>query len=125
MAPSIYLLQIFFIQAKSLNSVAVTAYSAPDISMMDDLLNIEEPSDGAYYGIIGVQNLGEKGLKPVIPPPSNAIIHGKNNTIWHDKIVKYIQKKETVYAFYKKYSYGLQALVEAQSSRIKRYIETF
>lgn len=43
----------------NMHSVAVTDYSASDISMMDELLNIEAPvskviSDGAYYSINGV-----------------------------------------------------------------------
>jgi len=112
-----------------MHSVAVTDYSSSDISMVDDLLNIEAPvakviSDGAYYSINGVQTLSDKGIIPVIPPPSNAIVHGKDDTIWHDKIVKYIQEKDTVYAFHKKYGYGIRALVEAQISRIKRCIGT-
>ena len=49
--------------------------------------------------IHGVQILSDKGMTPVILPPSNAIIHDKDDTIWHDKIVKYSQEKETVYAF--------------------------
>jgi len=38
-------------------------------------------------------------MTPVILPPSNAIINDKDDTIWHDKIVKNSQEKETVYAF--------------------------
>ena len=113
----------------NMHSAAVTDYSASDISMVNDLLNIEAPvekviSDGAYYSINGVQNLSDKGITPVIPPPSNAVVHGDEATEWHDKIVKYIQEKETVYAFYKKYGYGLRALVDAQIARIKRCIGT-
>jgi hypothetical protein len=40
---------------------------------------------------------------------------------WHDGIVKYIEHKG-IYAFQKKYGYGLRSLVEAQISRIKRCI---
>ena len=58
----------------------------------------------------------------MIPPPSNAIIHGKERTKWHDKVVQYIKEKGAVYAFHKKYGYGFRALVEAQISRIKRCI---
>jgi hypothetical protein len=34
--------------------------------------------------------------------------------------VQYIKDKGSIYAFHKKYDYGLRALVEAQISRIKR-----
>jgi len=113
----------------NMHSVVVTDYSSSDIGMIDNLLNVEAPvskiiADGAYYSIKGVQTLSEKGILPVIPPPSNAVIHDNDATQWHDKIVQYIQEKETVYAFHKKYGYGLRALVEAQISRIKRCIGT-
>ena len=47
--------------------------------MMDDLLNIKTPvskviSDGAYYRINREQTLGDKGIIPVIPPTSNALL---------------------------------------------------
>ena len=57
-----------------------------------------------------------------IPPPSNSVIHGKESTKWHDKVVQYIKEKGTVYAFHKKYGYGFRALVESQISRIKKCI---
>src|ERR1039457_3569167 len=62
------------------------------------------------------------GMLPVIPPPVHAVVHGKPTTTWHDKIVKYIKDKGSVYAFNKKYGYGQRSLVEAQISRIKRCI---
>ena len=113
----------------NMHSVEVTDYSSSDICMMNNLLNINTPvskviADGGYYSINGVQRLYDKGITPVIPTPSNSVIHGEDETKWHDKIVKYIQEKETVYAFHKKYGYGLRALVEAQISRIKRCIGT-
>jgi hypothetical protein len=40
----------------------------------------------------------------------------------HDQTVQYIVDKGSIYAFHKKYGYGLRALVEAQISRIKRCI---
>jgi hypothetical protein len=48
-------------------------------------------------------------------------VHGNDQTRWHDQIVKYIDEKG-IYAFHKKYGYGVRALVEAQISRIKRCI---
>lgn len=46
-------------------------------------------------------------MTPVVPPPPNSIVHSTPETEWHDKIVQYIQEKETVYALHKKYGYGL------------------
>ena len=66
----------------------------------------------------------DKGIIPVIPPPSHAVVHGTEPTHWHDHIVKYIKDKGTVYAFHKKYGYGKRSLVEAQISRIKGAIGT-
>jgi hypothetical protein len=62
------------------------------------------------------------GMTPVIPPPVHAVVHGKENTTWHDQIVQSIKDHGSVYAFHKKYGYGLRSLVEAQISRIKRCI---
>ncbi|WP_341791678.1 hypothetical protein [Rickettsia endosymbiont of Gonocerus acuteangulatus] len=72
--------------------------------------------------IEGVEKLSNCGITPVIPPPRNAKIYGQDNTIWHDKVVSYISKKGNIYAFYKKYCYGIRARIEAQISRIKRCI---
>jgi hypothetical protein len=58
----------------------------------------------------------------VIPPPAHAVIHGESHTRWHDRIVGYINEKGSVYAFHKKYGYGLRSRVEAQISRNKRCI---
>ncbi len=79
-------------------------------------------ADGGYYSIDGVERLFLQGITPVIPPPCDAVIHNKEGSIWHDEIVNYIKTKGTVYAFHKKYGYGLRALIEAQFSRIKRCI---
>jgi hypothetical protein len=58
----------------------------------------------------------------VVPPPSHAVVHGDENTQLHDQTVQYILDKGRIYAFHKKYGYGLRALVETQISRIKRCI---
>ena len=50
------------------------------------------------------------------------MIHGESHTRWHDRIVGYINEKGSVYAFHKKYGYGLRSRVEAQISRIKRCV---
>lgn len=79
-------------------------------------------ADGGYYSIDGVEALSKNGITPVIPPPSHATVLNKENSTWHDKIVSYIKEKGTVYAFHKKYDYGIRSKVEAQFSRIKRCI---
>ena len=66
----------------------------------------------------------DRGIIPVIPPPVHAVVHGKENTQWHDHVVQYIKNKGSVYAFHKKYGYGKRSLVEAQISRIKRCVGT-
>jgi len=78
-------------------------------------------ADGAYYSIDRTEALSRAGVTPVIPPPAHAVVHGGEDTRWHDEIVKYIQDKG-IYAFHKKYGYGLRSRVEAQISRIKRCI---
>jgi hypothetical protein len=47
-------------------------------------------------------------VTPFIPPPAHAVVHGEEDSSWHDKIVKYIQDKG-ICAFNKKYGYGLRA----------------
>ena len=79
-------------------------------------------ADGGYYSKKAVEALYNKGVILAIPPPSNAVVQGKDKTRWHNKIVQCIKDKGTVYAFYKKYGYGVRSLIEAQISRIKRCI---
>jgi len=109
----------------------ITGYEESDIGVMDRLFPDDKKvkvgkaiADGGYYSIEGVEALYKKGITPVIPPPSDAVVHNKPTTTWHDKIVQYIKDKGTVYAFHKKYGYGPRALVEAQISRIKRCVGT-
>lgn len=78
--------------------------------------------DDGYYDHEKSQILMDQGIIPVIPPPKTATVQGKETTTWHDFIESYIQEKGSIYAFYKKYGYGLRALVEAHFSRIKRCI---
>ena len=111
----------------NMHRVELTDHVTDDLVMlkplMPDHLGIDKViADGAYYSIENGQTLSKQGIIPVIPPPKNAIVHGQENTTWHDKIVTYIKEKATVYAFHKKYGYGLRSLVEAQISRIKRCI---
>lgn len=113
----------------NIHGVAVTEIEVSDIEKMEDLIPDEISdlvekviADGGYYSKEVVEKLYHRGITPVIPPPSHAVVQGQENTTWHDKIVKYIQEKETVYAFHKKYGYGVRSLVESQISRIKRCI---
>jgi len=109
--------------------VEVTESNIPDILMMNSLIVDETMpgvdcviADGGYYSIDGVEGLNKQGITPVIPPPRHSVVHGKQSTSCHDKIVQYIQDKGTVYAFHKKYHYGIRSRVEVQFSRIKRSI---
>ena len=113
----------------NIHNIEITETEVSDRKVMDDLIPDEIAvlldkviADGGYYSKRAVERLHNKGIIPAIPPPSNATVQGKANTQWHDKIVQYIKDKGTVYAFYKKYGYGVRALVEAQISRIKRCI---
>ena len=111
----------------NIHAIEITDYDVADIDMLEQLMPQEVEvgkviADGAYYSIAGTQALNEKGITPVIPPPAHAVVHGKDNTTWHDMIVQYIKEKGTVYAFHKKYGYGERALAESQFSRIKRCI---
>ena len=114
----------------NMHSVEITDYESSDIIEMNNLTPYKQSNitiksvtaDGAYYSIEGVQKLHERGIIPAIPLPSHAVLHGADNTKWHDKIVQYIKDKGTVYAFHKKYGYGKRVLVEAQISRIKKCI---
>lgn len=92
------------------------------IAKTDDRQKIRKLiADGGYYSAKIVQSLYDRGIIPVIPPPSNSVLQKNDNTSWHDKIVKYIKEKG-IYAFYKKYGYCLRNKIEAQFSRSKRCI---
>ena len=111
------------------HGVEITDIEVSDSDRMGDLIPEEISmllekviADGAYYSKEIVEDFSNKGIIPAIPPPSHAVVQGKANTQWHDKIVQYIKEKGTIYAFHKKYGYGIRALIEAQFSRIKRCI---
>ena len=111
----------------NIHSIEMTDNSVSDIAMQDKIIPSDIAidkiiADGGYYSIDGVERLYLNGITPVIPPPRDSVIRGKADAFWHDKIVNYIKRKGTVYAFHKKYGYGIRALVEAQFSRIKRCI---
>jgi hypothetical protein len=69
-------------------------------------------ADGAYHSIERTEALSGAGVTPVIPPPAHAVVHCEERTRWHDQIVKYIEDK-SIYAFHKKYGYGVRSLIEA------------
>lgn len=111
----------------NVHEVGITQADHSDHDMMDDLIPPEVAdlvnkiiADGGYYSKDRVEDLYLQGIIPVIPPPPQARVQGKNRTSWHDQIVQYIQDKGTIYAFYEKYGYNIRALVEAQISRMKR-----
>lgn len=111
----------------NIQAIEITDYDVADIDVLDQLVPEELEinkviADGGYYSIAGTQALSENDITPVIPPPRHAVVHGLDNTKWHDKIVQYIKDKGSVYAFHKKYGYGKRALAESQFSRIKRCI---
>jgi hypothetical protein len=94
---------------------------------MDRILPTDLPidrviADGAYYSIERGEALSDRAIVAVVPPPSHAVVHGDENTELHDQTVQYILDKGRIYAFHKKYGYGLRVLVETQISRIKRCI---
>ena len=110
------------------HAVEVTELTISDQTIMDNLIPQDTKpfidkllGDGGYYDHEKSQALMAQGIIPAIPPPKTAVVHGKETTTWHDLIVSYIQEKG-IYAFHKKYGYGLRALVEAHFSRIKRCI---
>jgi hypothetical protein len=109
-----------------IHATKVTDTTVGDSPAMDDLLaktadvKVEKVlADGAYYDTLRNETLLKNGTFPVIPPPANAVV-GKGGL--HDQLVDYIERKGTIYAFHKKYGYGLRSRVEAQFSRIKRCI---
>jgi hypothetical protein len=110
----------------NVHAIAITGTDVSDSEGMDRVLPAGIPvdrviADGAYYSIERSEALSRSGVLPVIPPPSHAVVHGEEQTQWHDKGVRYIKEKG-IYAFHKKYGYGQRSLVEAQISRIKRCI---
>ena len=107
--------------------VELTENTTGDKDVMDNLippLPINKLiADGGYYDADRAQELFLKGIIPVIPPPSHARQRkDEEKYSWHNQTVKYIEEKGTVYAFHKKYGYGVRSKVEAQFSRIKRCI---
>jgi hypothetical protein len=110
----------------NVHAIAITGTDVSDSEGMERVLPADLPvdrviADGAYYSIERAEALSRSGVLPVIPPPSHAVVHGEEQTQWHDKVVGYIKEKG-IYAFHKKYGYGKRSLVEAQISRIKRCI---
>ena len=110
----------------NIHAIRITTTDVSDSEAMDTLLPTDLPvdrviADGAYYSIARGEALSQAGITPVIPPPAHAVVHGNEQTGWHDQLVGYIKEKG-IYAFHKKYGYGLRSRVEAQISRIKRCI---
>jgi Transposase DDE domain len=109
----------------NIHAVKVTESDVGDGPVLDELMPTDLPidkilADGAYYDMTRNERLLARGITPVIPPPANAVIHGDGAL--HDRTVQCIKDKETIYAWHKKYGYGLRSRFEAQFSRIKRCI---
>ena len=107
----------------------ITNCNVPDINELDNIIpeDIDIESllgDGGYYSKEQIEKLLELGIQPIIPPPKNAKVHDLEDTKYHDKIVKYIEKKGK-YAYKNKFGYGARELVESQFSRVKRCIGDF
>jgi hypothetical protein len=91
----------------NVHAIRITTTDMSDTEGMDaflpaDLLVDRVIADGAYYSIERTEALSRAVVTPVIPPPVHAIVHGNDQTGWHDQIVKYIDEKG-FYAFHKKY----------------------
>ena len=106
----------------AITDTAVSDSEGMELVMPGEVQIAKVIADGAYYSIERGEALFSAGVLPVIPPPVHAVVHGKNDTTWHDQIVQYIKDKGSVYAFHKRYGYGQRSLVESQISRIKRCI---
>lgn len=72
----------------NMHDIDITDCETSDIAKMYDFISDHDEvsiekviADGAYYSIEGIESLVKKGITPVIPPPSNAVIHGKNDTV--------------------------------------------
>jgi hypothetical protein len=110
----------------NVHAIRITTTEISDSESMIAVLPANLPvdtviADGAYYSIERTEAFSRAGVTPVIPPPAHAVVHGEDDTRWHDQIVKYIQDKG-IYVFHTKYGYGLRSRVEAQISRIKRCV---
>lgn len=110
----------------NVHGVAITTTEVSDSEGMERVLPTAVPidqvtADGAYYSIERVERLVQQGIIPVIPPPVHSVVHDLVDTKVHDELVRYIKEK-SIYAFQKKYGYGVRSLVESQISRIKRCI---
>ncbi|QXE07236.1 transposase [Paraburkholderia sprentiae WSM5005] len=82
----------------NVHAIAITGTDVSDIEGMDRVLPDDIPidrvtADGAYYSIERTEALSRSGVLPVISPPSHAVVHGEEQTQWHDKVVGYIKEK--------------------------------
>ncbi|MGF6971701.1 hypothetical protein QFZ94_000128 [Paraburkholderia sp. JPY465] len=107
----------------NVHAIRITTTAVSDREGMDAVLPADVPmdrviADGAYYSIERTEALSGAGVTPVIPPPAHAVVHGEQRTRRHDQIVGYIEDKG-IYAFQKKYGYGVRSLVETLMYRLK------
>jgi IS5 family transposase len=73
----------------NVHGIRITTTEVSDSEGMDPVLHADVPldrviADGAYYSIERTEALSRAGVTPVIPPPSHAVMHGGEQTQWHD-----------------------------------------
>ncbi|KWZ58326.1 hypothetical protein WK57_17530 [Burkholderia ubonensis] len=77
----------------NIHAIAVTEDHVSDEAGLDAVLAVDANvdcviADGAYYSIAQTEAWSSSGVLPVIPPPTNAVIHGQPTTRWHDHLVR-------------------------------------
>jgi hypothetical protein len=87
----------------NIHAISITTTEVSDSEGMDTVLPADLPvdrviADGAYYSIERTEALSSAGVTPVIPPSAHVVVHGNDQTRWHDQIVKYIDEKG-IYGF--------------------------
>lgn len=75
-------------------------------------------ADGGYDSHTIYQTLGNKNIKPFIPPPSQAVVRSETNPSTRDQAVKYIKEKG-YWAWYYKNDFGRRNKVENTFYRLK------
>jgi len=78
-------------------------------------------ADGARYSIERTESSSRASVTPVIAPLAHAFVHDDDRSAGITKSSGYTQDNG-VYAFHNKYGYKMHSRIEAQISRIKRFI---
>jgi hypothetical protein len=82
----------------NVHGIRITTTDVSDSEGMGAVLPADVPldrviADGAYDSIGRTEALSRADVTHVIPPPSHAVVHGTEQTQWHNHIVGYIKKK--------------------------------